>query len=308
MPDISVVIVNWNVKKLLNECLKSIKKNCSDINYEIIVVDNNSSDGSVRMLEKEHRDIILIKNTENYGYGKANNQGISIAKGKYVLILNPDTIVLPDCLEYMYDFLENNPRVAVCGPTIIDSFGQKYSPMIYLPTAWELFGKDTFLRKVAPQLCLPVYSQPEKKISVERLSGCCFLCRKKALKDVEAFDEKIFLFFEEADLFYRIKIKGWEIYYLPEYAIIHHQGKSLSRISRFQEEILMRKSSLIYFQKKYNVIINIILKLFLIFSYTIYMTIFMALFSLSQEKLYFEKKKFYSDLFIIIFKNFCGMK
>ena len=268
----------------------------SRIAREIIIVDNNSNDGSVEMIEKEYPEAILIKNRKNLGYGRANNQGIRKAKGKYVLILNPDTIILPGTVEKMRRFLEENPTVGACGPSILDSNYQPFAPMIYDPTLLELLGKDTLLRRFFPRLSSPRYRQPKERKEVERLSGCCFLSSKEALKAAGLFDERIFLFYEEADLFFRLRRKGWAIYYLPELSIVHLQGKSVSLFSRFQEELFVRKSSLIYFRNRYGLIPSILFRSFLILSYLLYVVILEIFCLLSPRETYQEKKVFYNNL------------
>ncbi len=268
----------------------------SGIAREIIIVDNNSNDGSVEMIEKEYPEVILIKNRKNLGYGRANNQGISKAKGKYVLILNPDTIILPGTVEKMRRFLEENPTVGACGPSILDINYQPFAPMIYDPTLLELLGKDTLLRRFFPRLSSPRYRQPKERKEVERLSGCCFLSSKEALKAAGLFDERIFLFYEEADLFFRLRRKGWAIYYLPELSIVHLQGKSVSLFSRFQEELFVRKSSLIYFRNRYGLIPSILFRSFLILSYLLYVVILEIFCLLLPRETYQEKKVFYNNL------------
>ena len=268
----------------------------SGIAREIIIVDNNSNDGSVKMIEKEYPGVILIKSRKNLGYGRANNQGIRKAKGKYALILNPDTIILPGTVEKMCRFLEENPTVGACGPSILDSNYQPFAPMIYDPTLLELLGKDTLLRRFFPRLSSPRYRQPKERKEVERLSGCCFLSSKEALKAAGLFDERIFLFYEEADLFFRLRRKGWAIYYLPELSIVHLQGKSVSLISRFQEELFVRKSSLIYFRNRYGLIPSILFRSFLILSYLLYVIILETFCLLSPRETYQEKKVFYNNL------------
>jgi len=296
MVDASIVIVNWNVKRFLKVCVESIIKNVSGLAYEIIIVDNGSGDGSIEMIEKEYPELILIKNKENTGYGRANNQGIRKAKGKYVLILNPDTIVLPGSIEKLLGFLEENPEVGACGASILDRNYQLFHPVIYDPTIWEIIGKDTFLRRFFPRLSSPRYRQPKERKEVERLSGCCFLARKRALKAAGLFDERIFLFYEEADLFFRLRQKGWAIYYLPEPSIVHLQGKSVSLFSRFEQEFFTRKSSLIYFRNRYGLIPNILFRSFLILSYLLYGVILEILSLFSHNAAYLEKKAFYNNL------------
>lgn len=296
MADLSIIIVNWNTKEALKDCLGSIRANVCGMSYEIIIADNNSSDASVEMIQQEYPEVTFIENTQNLGYGRANNQGIRKANANYVLILNPDTIVLPGSIEKMYGFLKENPEVGACGPSILDTHYQASPPVLYDPTIWELFGKDTFLRKILPKLCSPLYPQPKERKEVERLSGCCFLARKRALVAAGLFDERIFLFYEEADLFFRLRKKGWAIYYLPELSIVHLHGKSVSLFSAFHKELFIRESSLIYFRNRYGLIASILFRLFLILSYLLYGAILEILGFFSHKGPCLEKKVFYKNL------------
>ena len=303
MITLSIIIVNWNAKEVLRDCLESIRQNVVDVSIEIIIVDNNSNDNSQDMIEKEYPQAILIKNLQNFGYGRANNQGIRGAKGKYSLILNPDTLLLPGMFERMYQFLEENPDAAACGPKLLDSHYFPSTPMLYDPTLWQIFAADTFLRKLFPRLCVPHYPEPTIRAPVERISGCCFLARTDALKSVGIFDERIFLFYEEADLFYRLRKNGWTVYYLPDVSIVHLQAESVSQISKFQEELFTRESSLIYFRNRYGTLPSIVLKAFLILSYISYIFLLRINFIFSRKEIYRQKESFYYNLLKIAGKS-----
>lgn len=305
-PQVSIVIVNWNVKNELRNCLESIRKNISGIAYEIIVVDNDSGDGSIEMVKKEYPDAILITNKQNLGYGRANNQGIRVAHGEFVLILNPDTIVLPGTVEKMLKFMEENPDVGACGPLILGNDYKPSHPVIYDPTVWELFGNDTFLRKLFPKLCSPLYGQPNRIKRVPRLSGCFFLARLKALKMVGLFDERIFLFYEDADLFSQLRRNGWCMYYLPEISILHLHSKSVSHFSLFQKEVFVRQGSLIYFRNRYGFIPSLFLKGFLISSYLLYLVTLEMLFLVSMKRIHKDRISFYRDLLKLTYRSLFG--
>ena len=306
-PQVSIVIVNWNVKNESRNCLESIHKNISGIAYEIIIVDNNSSDGSIEMVKKEYPDAILITNEQNLGYGRANNQGIRVAKGEFVLILNPDTIVLPGTVEKMLRFMEKNPDVGACGPLILEKDYKPSHPVIYDPSVWELFGNDTFLRKLFPKLCSPLYGQPDRITKVHRLSGCFFLARLEALKKVGLFDERIFLFYEDTDLFCRLRRNGWCMYYLPEISVIHLHSKSVSHFSLFQKEVFVRQGSLIYFRNRYGFIPSLFFKGFLISSYLLYLVTLEMLSLLSMKRIHKEKISFYRELLKLTCKSLFGL-
>ena len=228
--DISVIIVNYNTKNLLKECIDSIRNNVENISYEIIVVDNASQDGSADMVLSLFPDVKLIKNKINTGFGTANNIGVDIAKGKYIFLFNSDAILVSDTVSNLYRFLKKNRSYAMVGPRVVlpDMTRQ---PKICgeLPTVFRIFNDTIFLSTLLPNISLfrgINTDTPSKETSLGWISGVCMLIRKEAFKSVGGFDERFFLYSEDMDLCRRIRDKGWEIAHIDDFPIIHKCGGS----------------------------------------------------------------------------------
>ena len=224
--ELSVIIVSWNVSNYLRDCLVSLNKACKKINSEIIVVDNDSKDSTVSMLKKEFPKTRLIANSKNVGFGKANNQGAKIAKGKYLLFLNPDTIVNQKSIEKMILFLNNHPMAGLIGPEQFDGKGK----IIFNVSRWSLRGIFEFLFEniiyLANSKFKIVFLKPYQ---VPFLNGGCWLTTKKIFNQVGQFNEKLFLYGEEPDFCNRLKKKGWQIWFLRSCHIIHFREKSIGQ-------------------------------------------------------------------------------
>jgi len=215
MPTLSIVIVNYNVKYFIRQCIQSILKSQFSSDYEIIVVDNNSSDESVQMLSAEFGDTIqLIANKENVGFSKANNQGFEIAQGKYVLILNPDTIVEENTLQTCYDYLENNSDTGAVGVRMFDGAGnylpeskrgfpKPQSAFFKLSGLSKLFKNSAFFN----QYYLGHLSN-DRFHSIDVLTGAFMFVHKSTLLEVGGFDEDYFMYGEDIELSYQIKATG----------------------------------------------------------------------------------------------------
>lgn len=237
MISLSIVIVNWNVKQLLEDCLNSIFRTLDNLDFEVIVVDNNSSDGSAEMIKGKFPSVILIENKENLGFGAANNQGIRISKGEYVLILNPDTIIFPNALKSLIAFLDQNPKIGAVCPKILNSDNTvQLSCIRKLPTLLSEFFELTYLNRRFPKNRIigdhyMSYCDYNLEREVELLSGCCIMIRKIALEKIGLFDENFFIYGEDMDLCHRIKKAGWKLWYLPPAQIMHFGGESTKQVS-----------------------------------------------------------------------------
>lgn len=221
--DLSIIIVSYNTKKLTDECLASVKKSLvgSDISYEIIVIDNVSTDGSIEMFKKKYPEVRTILNTENVGFGRANNQGMRMAKGNYILLLNSDTIVPNHAITKLYEFTTKHPRAFV-GPKLLnmDRTSQtSCGPFLTVPVVFAaLFLKGDVLG-------ITRWS-PGKTRHVDWVSGACIMGAKKLFFDDLLFDENIFMYMEEIDLLMRARKKGYRTYFYPGSQIIHLGGGS----------------------------------------------------------------------------------
>ena len=233
--DLSVIIVNYNVKHFLEQCLHAVQKASKNIDAEVFVVDNNSVDGSVALLHEKFPDIQLIENKENLGFSKANNQAIKKASGKYVLLLNPDTVVEEDTFEKVLGFMNEHPEAGGLGVKMIDGKGL-FLPESKrgLPTPWVAFYKMFGLSALFPKSKIfgkyhLSYLNENEIHEVDVLAGAFMLIRKEALNKVGLLDESFFMYGEDIDLSYRIQKGGYKNYYFPETTIIHYKGESTKK-------------------------------------------------------------------------------
>lgn len=234
---LSIVIVNYNVKYFLEQCLHSVEKAMTSIDAEVFVVDNNSVDGSNEMVKSKFPWVKLLANNENVGFSRANNQAIKIATGDYVLLLNPDTVVEHDTLSQCVSFMDNHSDAGGLGIKMVDGKG-KFLPESKrgLPTPEVAFYKIFGLSKVFPKSKLfgkyhLSYLDNDKVHEVEILSGAFMMLRKKTLDKIGLLDETFFMYGEDIDLSYRILKAGYKNYYLPEARIIHYKGESTKKSS-----------------------------------------------------------------------------
>lgn len=234
---LSVIIVNYNVQHFLEQCLHSVFKASKNTNTEIIVVDNNSVDGSVAMVKEKFPQAIVIENKKNTGFSYANNQAIKIAKGEYVLLLNPDTVVEEDTFEKVIAFMDAHPDAGGLGVKMIDGKGN-FLPESKrgLPTPSVAFYKIFGFSKLLPKSKTfgkyhLGFLDKDQTHEIEILSGAFMLLRKKALDTVGLLDERFFMYGEDIDLSYRILLGGYKNYYFPETRIIHYKGESTKKSS-----------------------------------------------------------------------------
>lgn len=230
--DISIIIVNYKSKGLTLNCLKSIKEaDFGVLKYEIIVVDNNSGDNLKEILEWQYNDIIFIQNEKNIGMGAGNNRGIKKAQGKYIVIMNPDTIAFKNTFKKLFDYLEVNQDIGIIGPrqynpdkTVQDSCYRWYG--LLTPLFRRTFlGKIKYGRKDVSRFLMKDFDHSHTK-EVDWLLGSFLFCRAKVLAEVGLFDERFFLYFEDTDLCKRFWEKNWKVVYYPEVEIIHNHGRA----------------------------------------------------------------------------------
>ena len=233
---ISIIIVNYNVRDYLDNCLNSIYKSKLIKNIEIIVVDNDSSDNSAQMVIEKHPNINLIQNKTNFGFSKAVNQGIKISSGKYLLLLNPDTVLEKNTLNILINYMENNKSVGMCGPKILNSDGTlQLSCKRSFPTPIVAFPKLIGLDKLFPKNKWVgrynlTYLDENQCHSVDAISGSFMFIRKQILNEVGFLDEEFFMFGEDLDLCFRIKKYNYQIHYVPTTQIIHFKGESVKSV------------------------------------------------------------------------------
>jgi N-acetylglucosaminyl-diphospho-decaprenol L-rhamnosyltransferase len=249
---LSVIIVSWNTCELLKNCLESILANPPAMPVEIWVVDNASADESPQMVRRRFSQVNLLENEVNVGFARANNQALQRCNGKYVLLLNPDTLV--DCcsLENLVDFLEENPRAGAAGPMLLNPDGS----MQISSHPWPTLTRE-LLRMFHLDTILPFSEYPSIKWDtdiaqeVDVLKGACLMLRKDVLDQVGHFDEDYFIYSEEVDMCYRIQRAGWQLYWVPEAKVVHYSGQSTRQVSK-EMFLFLYYSKIKYFRKHYG--------------------------------------------------------
>jgi N-acetylglucosaminyl-diphospho-decaprenol L-rhamnosyltransferase len=287
---LSIVIVNWNTRELLGRCLRAISDAALVPAGEVIVVDNASSDGSLELVYDAFPDVRVIGNTDNRGFGAANNQALRVCSGEFALLLNSDALLRPGAVEAMLELLRSNPRAGMCACRLVDEGGRPLPSASNLPglamQAASFLGlKALVSRRLALRLVrLPVAGRILSALSsgyfvplsvgvapqrVDFLSGACLLVRRAVWEDIGLLDEKIFLYLEDADWCRRAGQAGWELYYLPAAEVVHLAGSSFRVRSGGRTYHLSRErceSLLYYFRKHHSVAAVGMLKLLLVVS------------------------------------------
>lgn len=228
--DISIGIINWNTRDLLERCLSSVFKDCSLCSMEVIVVDNGSSDDSGKMVKSKFSQAILVENEGNVGYCKASNQAIRASRGKFILLLNSDTEIMPGALDSLYRFARQRPDAGAIGPMLLNTDGTLQYSCRSFPS-FGIAAMHAFLGLFFPtNPYTRAYKLTEWGHNSERevdwISGACMFLRRQALEQIGFFDEDYFMYVEDVDLCYRLWQVGWKVYYLPSAKIIHHIAQS----------------------------------------------------------------------------------
>lgn len=225
--DLSIIIVNWNTKEMLKNCISSILENSNGLNVEIIVVDNASSDGSGEMVKDNFPNVKLIDSGGNIGFARANNLAIPHVKSQHILFLNPDTIVGQNALNKMHDFLIATPSIGALGCKIINAYGRTAElPLQIEVSPFKKLFLQLFFSGESANLVKKIFPHQNSHQSgyLRNLFGACIMVRKKVLDEVGYFDEQFFMYAEDIDLCHRIFRHGWKLYYLSEAEILHFEG------------------------------------------------------------------------------------
>jgi len=228
---LSIIIVSWNTARLLEDCLASILANPPASPFEIWVVDNASTDDSPRIVHEKFSQVHLIENRENVGFARANNQAIHRCTGKYILLLNPDTLVASGALQALVDFLDENPEAGAAGARILNPDSSLQISCHPLPTLsrelWRLLHLDSLWPYAEYTLTKWETDQAQQ---VDMLLGACLMLRKKVLDQVGLLDENYFMYSEEVDLCYRIQRAGWRLFWVPQSEMVHFGGQSTKQV------------------------------------------------------------------------------
>lgn len=235
-PKLSIILVSFNTREILRQCLESVIGGIGADACEIFVIDNASSDGSAEMVRESFPAVNLVVNIKNTGFASANNQGIRASSGRFVLLLNTDTIVEPDALETMAAFLEETPEAGAVGAKLLneDSTIQAGSKAFPTPLT-AFFGKQSLLTRWFPNnpltrrylVCL--FADHSRPFEVDSISGAALMARRETIDDIGLLDEGYFMYWEDVDWCWRMKKRGWRAYYHPLAPVIHLEGKSTTR-------------------------------------------------------------------------------
>ena len=253
MGGVSVVIVSWNARDYLRECLLSVRKTAGAVVKEIIVIDNASSDGSPEMVAAEFRDVMLIRATENLGFARANNLALERASGSWLALVNSDVVVHPDCFQQLVKYLESHDEVGLVGPKLYGTDGEIQRSCRRLPTIWNttcrVFGLDNVLSRWALFSGREMrHWKHDEQAEVEVISGCFWLARREAIKQVGVLDERFFFYSEDMDWCRRFREAGWKVVFVPKATATHFGGGS-SANAPFRYSVEMLRANLAYWRK-----------------------------------------------------------
>lgn len=266
---LSIIIVNWNVKNLIKKNILSILNKTKNLDFEIIVIDNNSKDGSKKMLlelQKHNAKLKIILNNKNKGFAKANNQGFKKAKGKYLLFLNPDTEIIESNFKKIYDYMEINQEVGACTGRLFYN-NKKQQPNVKTdPTLLSqlliLLKLHHFIKTKTLKKYLAKNFDYSKKAEIEQIMGAFIFTQKNLMNELNGWSEDYFIWWEDLDLCKRIRNAGKKIIYLPIGYIIHYEGKSFKQQQSYKKQKIFNKGMIIYWQKFCPIWQTIILKMF----------------------------------------------
>jgi N-acetylglucosaminyl-diphospho-decaprenol L-rhamnosyltransferase len=253
---LSIVLVCWNNKAYLGPCLKSLYDAELKSPFDVVVVDNGSTDGSQQMLAEEYPNIKLIQNNKNLGLGKASNQGIMTTSGQYVLLLNNDTIVNGSSLDMLVEYLDSNPTVGAVGGKLLNPDGSFQSGYASFSTLLEEFLIVTHLGEML-WAGYPSHGASDEIRSTGWLSSACLLVRRSALDQIGLLDENYFIYGDEADLQYRLNKAGWKVIYLPQSTTIHFGGRSMDRWKRRK---MVYRGKMMFYKKNYSFLSTFLLR------------------------------------------------
>ena len=255
-PALSIVIVSWNAKQYLLNCLRSLAEARDEQDIEILVIDNASTDGSCEAVDEHYPEVILIRNETNLGFAKANNIGLRKSRGRYVCLINSDVVVFPGCLHTLSTYMEEHPGVGMIGPRILNPDGTLQTSIGLLPSLGRLMGLSIGLNRLFPRSSVfsGLHLSPRAHRhtrSVEVMIGCFWMVRHSAFTDVGLLDEDFFIYGEDIDWCKRFSEAGWKIIYHTDAEAIHFGGASSSRApTRFFLE--KKKADLRYWKKHHG--------------------------------------------------------
>ena len=253
MVDISFIIVNWNTRDILIDCLNSIYKTVTDIDSEIYVVDNNSTDGSQEAVKNGFPDVKLIENSTNTGFAHANNQALSVMQGRFAVLLNSDAVLQEDAIKNLLAFMNNTPGAGIAGVQLLNEDGSRQNSIDNFPSLKTEILNKSILRLISPNKYPSKARDYNAPIEVDSVIGACMMVRKKAIDEVGSLDEDYFIFLEETDWCFRMHKKGWKVYHVPDSRVFHLSGHSKKKTPG-ESQIEYYKSLYKFFRKNWGTV------------------------------------------------------
>lgn len=251
--DVSVIIVSWNTRQILQECLESVYQQTHGIEFEVFVVDNGSTDGSVEMIEGSFPQVRFIRNSENVGFARANNQALEKAFGRYILLLNSDTLILDNAIVKTVQYLDDHPDIGILGCQVLNPDRTLQRTCFQFPSLLNMLLSMTYLYKIFPgsrffgRERMTWWDRNDER-PVDVVTGCYMLVRKELVEQIGLLDETYFMYGEETDWCWRAKTNGWKVWFAPVGRIIHFGGASSKRMR--PEMILQLHAGILKFIRK----------------------------------------------------------
>jgi len=271
--DLSIIIVTLNNKKVLEECIDSIKLHTKGLSYEVIVSDNGSADGTQQFIRTKHQDIVLVANEKNLGFSGGNNKGLKTAKGRYSVLLNDDTYLKEDAFSKVVRFMDNDPEIGICGPRLLNADGSiQRQGSVLASLKWR----------------------SRRPISVDFVLGACLFIRMSALEKIGFLDENLFFYNDDLDICKRARSAGYKVLYFPDAEVYHYGGYSSKKNPDRRFIVEGFRGGLYFCKKHYGAVIYQIYRMMVL----LFMPIF-ALFSLADSK----KRSAYLEVFMIALKQ-----
>lgn len=293
--DMSIVLVCWNNKAYLDPCLKSLNEAGLKYTFDVIVADNGSTDGSQQMLAEKYPEVKLIQNAGNVGLGKASNQGIEATRGRYVLLLNNDTLVNGPALDLLVEFLDSHPDAGAVAGKLLNPDGTFQSGYAPFSTLLEEFLIATHIGEMLWS-GYPSHGASEEVKATGWLSSACLLVRRSALDKVGLLDESYFIYGDEADLQYRLNKTGWKVYYLPSSAIIHFGGRSMDRWKRRK---MVYRGKMLFYKKNYGFLSTLLLRVLYFVMSALKLLVWLAVFLVPSRNA-LARKELRSNLDVMV--------
>jgi N-acetylglucosaminyl-diphospho-decaprenol L-rhamnosyltransferase len=257
--DVTAIVVNYNTRDLLRPCLDKLRESAAGLRLQIVIVDNASRDGSAETLRADFADCDLLFNATNVGFGRANNQALALARGRYLLLLNTDAFVAPDSVGNTVDYLNANPECGLLGVRLIGRDGTLQPSCRYFPTPWNEFLSSTGFDRFFPgtRLVDDMNWAHDSPRECDWVPGCYYLVRRSVVDDVGLFDPRFFLYYEEVDHCRAVKAAGWKVVFYSGTTIVHIGGESAKSDSAItsngrQISALQIESGLLYYRKQYG--------------------------------------------------------